>query len=175
MDTLSRDSSSGSGSIMPMAGLIAAVVALVLGIAALVKLSTLQKTVAQHGEEIPKIATLENDVRATSTKAEADMKNLRAGVQTALDQVGAEIGTMRGQLTKIEEAQKARAASPGGKGGGAPTGVRNADGTYSIAPGDTFAKIAKKFGMRLDSIQAENPGVDASHLRVGQKIRLPAK
>ena len=174
MDTLSRDSSSGSGSIMPMAGLIAAVVALVLGIAALVKLSTLQKTVAQHGEEIPKIATLENDVRATSTKAEADMKNLRAGVQTALDQVGAEIGTMRGQITKIEEAQKARAAAPG-KGGAAPTGVRNADGTYSIAPGDTFAKIAKKFGMRLDSIQAENPGVDASHLRVGQKIRLPAK
>lgn len=163
---------------MPMAGLIAAVVALVLGIAALVKLSTLQKTVAQHGEEIPKIATLENDVRATSTKADTDMKNLRAGVQTALDQVGAEIGTMRGQLTKMEEAQKARAAAPGGKGGkggSAPTGVRNADGTYSIAPGDTFAKIAKKFGMRMDSIQAENPGVDSSHLRVGQKIRLPAK
>ena len=161
---------------MPMAGLIAAVVALILGIAALVKLSTLQKTVAQHGDEIPKIASLENDVRAVSTKADSDMKNLRAGVQTALDQVGAEIGTMRGQITRIEGAQKARAAAPAGKGGGAaPTGVRNADGTYSIAPGDTLAKVSKKFGMRLDTVLSENPGIDPSRLRVGQKIRLPGK
>ncbi|MDB6115805.1 MAG: LysM domain protein, partial [Lacunisphaera sp.] len=44
MDTLSRDSNN-SGSIMPLVGAIAGGLALVLSIVALVKLSTLQKTV----------------------------------------------------------------------------------------------------------------------------------
>jgi len=71
---------------------------------------------------------------------------------------------------------KARAAAPGGKGGGGPvTGVLNADGTYSIAPGDTLAKIARKFATKLDAIEAENPGLNPAHLKVGQKIKIPKK
>ncbi len=64
MDTLSRDSNS-SGSILPLVGVIAGGLALVLSITALFKLSTLQKAVAAHDAEIAKIATLESDVRAT--------------------------------------------------------------------------------------------------------------
>ncbi len=174
MDTLSRDSSSGAGNFMPMAGLFAAVIALILAVVALVKLSTVQKTVAAHDAEIPKIATLETELRAATTKSEADMKGLRDGVQNALNQVGTEIGAMRAQITKMEEAQKARAAAPAGKGA-APTGVMNPDGTYSIAAGDTLSKIAKKFGTRVDAIEAENPGIDPARLRVGQKVRIPKK
>jgi len=60
--------------------------------------------------------------------------------------------------------------------GGAPaaTGVRNADGTYTVAAGDTPSKIARKFGTSVDAILAENPGLEPNRLRVGQKIRLPA-
>ena len=159
---------------MPMAGLFAAVIALILAVVALVKLSTLQKTVAAHDTEVAKIATLETDIRAAASKSEADMKGLRDGVQNALNQVGVEIGGIKSQLTKIEEAQKARAAAPG-KAGAAPTGVMNPDGTYSVAAGDTLSKIAKKFGTRVDSIEAENPGIDPARLRVGQKIRIPKK
>jgi LysM repeat protein len=67
---------------------------------------------------------------------------------------------------------KKPAAAKGGAAA-APTGVRNADGTYTIAAGDTLAKVAKKFALRLDDVLAENPGLDPSRLRVGQKIKLP--
>ena len=177
MDTLSRDSNN-SGSVLPLVGVIAGGLALVLSIVALVKLSTLQKSVAAHDEAINKIPAIEASVAAAATKAETEnqIKGLKSAIQSALDQVGNEIGTINAKITKIEEAQKARAAAPG-KGGkaAAPTGVLNADGTYAVAPGDTLSRIAKKFAVRVDSIEAENPGLDPAKLKVGQKIRIPKK
>ncbi len=175
MDTLSRDSNS-SGSILPLVGVIAGGLALVLSIVALVKLSTLQKTVGEHTEAISaKLPALEAQVSAAASKSEADVKSLRSGIQTALDQVGNEIGTINGKLAKMEEAMKKPAPAPAGKGGAAaaPTGVLNADGTYTVASGDTLSKIARKFAVKIDSIQAENPGLDKIH--PGQKIRIPKK
>lgn len=177
MDTLSRDSSSSSN-VLPLVGVIAGALGLILAIVALVKLSTLQKNVVTQGDEIAKIATIEGDLRAATTKSEGDLRGLREGVQNALTQVGTEIGTLRTQITKVEEAQKSRpaaaAASPGGKAA-APTGVLNSDGTYTIAPGDTFSAIARKFSIRMDAIEAENPGLEPTKLRPGQKIRIPRK
>ena len=175
MDTLSRDSSSSS-SVLPLVGVIAGALGLILAIVALVKLSTVQKTVAAHDAEIPKIATSEGDLRAATAKTENDLRGLREGVQNALTQVGTEIGTLRAQITKVEEAQKARAAAPAAKGGApAATGVLNADGTYTVAAGDNLSKIARKFAVKLDAIEAENPGLDPRGLKVGQKIRIPRK
>lgn len=178
MDTLSRDSSSSS-SILPLVGVIAGALGLILAIVALVKLSTVQKSVAEIRDvEIPKIATIEGDVRAATAKSESDLRGLREGVQNALTQVGTEIGTLRAQITKVEEAQKARPApAPAGKAGAAtaPTGVLNADGTYTIATGDTFSKVARKFNVKMDAIEAENPGLDPTKLKVGQKIRIPRR
>ena len=76
MDTLSRDSSSSS-SVLPKVGVGLGALGLILSIVALVKLSTLQKTVAEHSQEIPKIATLEGDLRAATTKTENDLRGLR--------------------------------------------------------------------------------------------------
>lgn len=174
MDTLSRDSN-GSGSILPLVGVIAGGLALVLSITALFKLSTLQKTVAAHDAEIPKIATLEGEVRATAAKADADVKSLRTGIQSTFDQVGAEIGTINAKIAKIEEAQKARAAAPAGKGGAPAGGTLDANGNYVVGKGDSLAGIARKFGVKLDSIEAENPGIDPTKLKVGQKVKIPKK
>jgi len=175
MDTLSRDSNSSSN-ILPYVGVGAGVLALILSGVALAKLSPLQKTVAAHDAEIPRIATVEGELRAATAKSESDNKALRQGVQDALNQLGEQIGTLRGQVTKVEEAMKARAAAPAGKGGAAaPTGVLNADGTYSIAPGDTISKVARKFAVKIDAIEAENPGLNPAHLKVGQKIKIPKK
>ncbi len=173
MDTLSRDSNS-SGSVLPLVGVIAGALGLILSIVALVKLSTVQKTVAAHDAEIPKIASIEGELRAATAKTETDMKGLREGVQNALNQVGEQLGAINAKLAKIEEAQKAKPVAAG-KPGAAPTGVLNADGTYSIAPGDTLAKIARKFAVKLDAIEAENPGLNPAHLKVGQKIHIPKK
>lgn len=179
MDTLSRDSNS-SGSILPLVGVIAGALGLILSVVALVKLSTIKKDLDTLSAEIPaKISTLENDVRAAASKNDNDNKQLREAVQNALNAVGEQIGALRGQITKLEEAQKARAAAPApaAKGGTAPapTGVLNADGTYSIAPGDTLAKVARKFAVKVDAIEAENPGLDPARLKIGQKIRVPRK
>jgi nucleoid-associated protein YgaU len=177
MDTLSRDSSSSSSNILTFVGVGAGVLALILAGVGLAKLSTLQKTVALHDAEIPKIATLEGELRAATTKSENDLKGLQQGVQNALTQVGEQMGVINGRIAKVEEAQKARAVAPAGKAGAAaaPTGVLNADGTYSIAPGDTLAKVARKFAVKLDAIEAENPGLDPTKIKIGQKIRIPKK
>lgn len=175
MDTLSRDSSSSSSNIVPMIGAFTGVIGLLLAVVALVQLSTVKKTLAAHGDEIAKIAALETEVRSQGAKVDGDMKNLRDGVQNALNQVGTEIGAIRAQLTKMEEAMKKPAPVAGGKGGkAAPTGVKNADGTYTVAAGDGLSKIARKFGTSVDAILAENPGLNPTKLHIGQKIKLPA-
>lgn len=174
MDTLSRDSNN-SGSILPLVGVIAGGLALVLSIVALVKLSTLQKSVAEHNDAIAKIPSIEASVSAAASKSEADIKTLRAGFQQALDQVGTAMGEVNGKIARIEEAMKKPAPAAAGKGGAAaaPTGVLNSDGTYTVGKGDTLSGIARKFAVKVDSIQAENPGLDKIH--PGQKIRIPKK
>lgn len=162
---------------MPLAGVILGVIALLLGIFTMVKANKIEKTVTAQGDEIAKIATIESEVRSATAKSESDMKNLRDGIQNALNQVGTEIGAIRTQMTKMEEDMKKRpAAAAGSKAGAGPvaTGVKNADGTYTVAAGDTPSKIARKFGTSVDAILSENPGLEPNRLRVGQKIRLPA-
>jgi len=173
MDTLSHDSNS-SGNVLTYVGVGAGVLALILSGVALFKLSALQKTVAAHDAEIPRIASIEGELHAATAKTESDMKGLREGVQNALNQVGEQLGAINAKLVKIEEAQKAKPVA--GKAGAGPvTGVLNADGTYSIAPGDTLAKIARKFAVKLDAIEADNPGLNPAKLKVGQKIHIPKK
>jgi LysM repeat protein len=174
MDTLSRDSNS-SGSVLPLVGVIAGALALVLSATALFKLSTLQKTVTAHDEAInTKLPALESSINAASAKTDADIKSLRTGIQSALDQVGGEIGTINAKLTKMEEAMKKPAPAAGGKAG-VVTGTVDANGNYSVAPGDTLAKIARKFATKIDTLEAENPGLDPTKLKVGQKIKIPKK
>jgi LysM repeat protein len=54
------------------------------------------------------------------------------------------------------------------------TGLDTGSGEYTIAKGDTFSTIAKAKGLTVKAIQAANPGVDSSKLKIGQKIKLPA-
>lgn len=181
MDTLSRDSNN-SGSILPIAGVIVGGLALVLAIVALVKLSTLQKTVLAQADEVAKISSVESEARSASAaaaKAGSDLTSLRQGIQAPFDQIGTAIGEIKARVTVVEEAQKARAAAPAAKGvKGAPgvvTGTVDASGNYSVAPGDTVSKIAKKFATSVDALEAENPGLDPKKLKVGQKVKIPKK
>jgi len=45
---------------------------------------------------------------------------------------------------------------------------------YVVVKGDSLAKIAKKNGVTLKALQAANPGVVPTKLKVGQKLVLPA-
>jgi len=176
MDTLSRDSNS-SGSVLPLVGVIAGALGLILSVVALVKLSSIKKEIDLLNQDLTaKISTLEGDVRNATAENAKNNTALREGVQNALNQVAEQIGVLRGQVTKIEEAQKAKPVAAAGKAGApAATGVLNADGTYTIASGDTISKVSRKFAVKPDAIEAENPGLDPTKLKVGQKIRIPKK
>jgi LysM repeat protein len=57
----------------------------------------------------------------------------------------------------------------------APAPVPEVAGTeYVVVKGDSFAKIAKKNGVSVKAIQAANPGVEPTKLKVGQKLSIPA-
>jgi LysM repeat protein len=45
--------------------------------------------------------------------------------------------------------------------------------THTVAAGETPATIARKFGVNLNSLLAANPGLQPTHLHVGQVINLP--
>lgn len=45
---------------------------------------------------------------------------------------------------------------------------------YAVAKGDTLAVIAKKNGVTLSALQAANPGVVPTKLKIGQKLVIPA-
>jgi LysM repeat protein len=44
---------------------------------------------------------------------------------------------------------------------------------YVVVSGDTLGKIAKKNGVTLKALEAANPGVNAKHLKVKQKLVIP--
>ena len=52
--------------------------------------------------------------------------------------------------------------------------VQTGGSEYVIVAGDTLAKIAKKNGVTLKALQAANPGVVPTKLKVGQKLAIPA-
>jgi LysM repeat protein len=59
-------------------------------------------------------------------------------------------------------AADATGASPGGE-------------VYTIKSGDTLTKIAHSHGTTVKAIEAANSGLDPNHIKVGQKLTIPAK
>jgi LysM repeat protein len=56
------------------------------------------------------------------------------------------------------------------------TGVADAGSeAYTVKSGDSLSKIAKKSGVSLKALEAANPGVDPAHIKVNQKLKIPAK
>lgn len=161
---------------MPMAGVILGAIALLLGIFTMVKATKVERAVTAQGDEIAKIASLESEVRSAAAKSENDLRNLREAVQKAFNDVTTTFGEVNAKIAKMEESMR-KPAPAGAKAGAAPapTGVLNPDGTYTVAAGDNPSAIARKFGVKLDALLAENPGLDSRSLRVGQKIRIPRR
>jgi LysM repeat protein len=169
MDTISRDNNS---SYLPVAGVIVGLLALVLSAVALVKVSSANKTLAEQGEKVAKIDGIESQlgtVAATSDKAAKDIVSLTRSTQDAITQIGQMIGDANAKITKLEEMRK-----PAAKGGSHEPVVAGPD-EYIIKTGDTFSKIGKAHGFSGADVASVNPGVDPSHLKIGQKIKLPVK
>lgn len=46
--------------------------------------------------------------------------------------------------------------------------------THVVAKGEFFGTISKKYGVSVKAIEAANPGVDSTKLKIGQKLNIPA-
>jgi len=51
--------------------------------------------------------------------------------------------------------------------------TRPADGIYVVQAGDTLTQISTKFGMSIAAIEAENGLASQSHIKIGQRLRIP--
>jgi len=45
---------------------------------------------------------------------------------------------------------------------------------HVVAKNDSFYTMSKKYGVGMKAIEAANPGVDSTRLKIGQKINIPA-
>ena len=172
MDNISRENTS----YLPVAGLIAGVLALVLSIVALAKVSSASKAIAAQGDTLgQRIDAVETSARtatATATQANGGVSKLTADTNTALGQVASAIGDIRADMLKLQEAAKPKAAA-GAKSSGP---VVAGPGEYVIKTGDNSGtKIAKENGVSLTDLMAVNPDVDWKKLKIGQKLKLPQK
>ena len=170
MDTISRE----NNSMLPVAGVIVGVLALIVGGYGAIKASSLQKTVAAHQEKVDKVDGLESQlgsVSAASDKATKDIGSLSRTTQEAFNTVAADLANIHASLVKLEEAQKKPVSAKGARGE-----VVAGPGEYIIKAGDTFAKVGRAHGGFSGSeVASVNPGIDPSKLHIGQKIKLPAK
>jgi LysM repeat protein len=170
MDTISRE----NNSMLPVAGVIVGVLALLVGGYGAIKASGLQKTVTEQGEKVAKIDGIESQlgsVAATADKSAKDIGSLSRTTQEAFNTVAADLGNIHAAITKIEESAK---KAPAAKGGHGP--VVAGPGEYVIKSGDTFAKVGRaNGGFSGMDVASVNPGVDPAKLKVGQKIKLPQK
>jgi len=193
MDTIgSRE----PNSMLPVGAIIVGVIGLLLGGYSALTIGNVKRTLAEHEGKMARFDQFESQVStaaSASEKATRDIGALTRSTQDAFNQVGAELGNLRGVITKLEEAPRARAAAataPAANRGNAAAANTNANsgGTGSatasanaasgvrehvVKSGDTGVKIAREHGISLGALQNANPDVNWNRLHVGQKLNLP--
>lgn len=105
---------------------------------------------------------------------------LREQFARKLESVDKENESLRAALIALDKRLNNPAPRPASSGSSVPAGNGNttasgSSGEYTIQAGDNFWKIATKFGCKPADIQELNPDVEPARLRVGQKIKVPAK
>jgi len=171
MDTISRESNT---SYAPIAAVIVGLLALVLSIVGLVKISAINREVAKVKDLPARVDTIQNDVRSAVSSADSaktNVTNLANQTQRAFDTVTAELGNLRTSVNKIEMAGAPKASSS--SSGSSSAAATAEPGTYIVKSGDTGVQIAKANGVSLSDLMGANPDVDWRRLKVGQKIKLP--
>lgn len=172
MDTISRE----NNSMLPVGGIVVGVIGLLLGGIALLQISKVKQTLADHQAKVDLVDGIKGQAESAAAAAEKTSKDLAARsreIQDGFNLVSGELSNLRTAITKLEEAAKKPVAVEGKKGASGP--VVAGPGEYVVKPQDSGAKIARANGVSLSDLQAVNPGVDWTKLKVGQKVKLPKK
>ena len=137
----------------------------------------LEDRIGQLEEQIEELAeateALKGRVQRSAAYSSQNEKMIRKLVE--------EINANRERMKGMSEVSAGGGAMPGG-GSEAETSDASASsssasttvGSYTIQPGDNFAKIAEQYGVSLQALLDANPGVDPRRLQIGQSIVLPS-
>jgi LysM repeat protein len=171
MDTISRE----NNSYLPVAGVLVGVIAIVLSVVALAKISSAKKEISAQVDpialRIDEAVAQAGNATSAAERASSSVNKLASDTQSAFTQVAQELGNIRGEITKVQETKVAPKAA-GAKSTGPVTAGPD---EYIVKGGDTGYKIATANGVSVPDLQAVNPGVSWTGLKVGQKLKLPAK
>lgn len=136
------------------------------------------------------------NVGAEAVRANNTLRTTRDQMQSAFARLSEDVRNNREQINKNTEALAAVAsratatAAParstasepalveGGSGGNSATteaasGANGGATVHTIQSGDTFARLATRYGVSLQAIIQANPGVDPGRLQIGQKVNIP--
>ena len=97
----------------------------------------------------------------------ADVQAIRADLDKGLSDLALNDKSITDAVTALQKVASAPKASAGAGKSATPAGP----GEHAVAKGETLSSIAKKAGISLKAIQDLNPGVDATKLRIGQKLK----
>ena len=165
---------------LPMVGVVVGAVGLIVGLYGAISVSKLKVTVNAQADKIARIDDIAAQVttaQGASDKAARDIASLQSSTQGAVTQIAQDLAGIHEQLKHMEEVKVAPRVK-GAKGGAAAGGGEPAvagPGEYIVKSGDTGAKIARASGCSLSDLEAVNPGVSWTHLKVGEKLKLPEK
>ena len=172
MDTISRE----NNSMLPVGGIIVGVIALLLGGYSAITLSKVNKSILAHDEKIAKIDGIESQAAtaaADAAKANKTLADYGRATNDGFAMVSNKLGEFQAALTKLEEA--AKKPSPGGAVKKSAEPAVAAPDEYIVKSGESGAKIARDHGVSLGDLQAVNPGVNWTKMKVGDKLKLPQK
>ncbi len=121
--------------------------------------------VVTKGDTIGKIAKANGVTAAALAKANGiDGTMIRIGQKLKIPEVagaGTEAKPVSAPAQAVAAAAAQQASSPAG--------------TYTVAAGDTLAKIAKKFGTKAETLAKLNSISDPRKLKIGQKLQVPGE
>lgn len=142
-----------------------AIVAIILGLVAIQAGSSSKKAVADLD------ARLSNELMGVQ-QTESELRDLRSQMATKLSDLYAQITAVREEVKKLAAPPPPPQKEAGGKekqSEQTPAGP----GTYhTIQAGDTFGRLANRYGTTIADIEKLNPGVSSSKLKIGQKVRV---
>lgn len=139
------------------------------------------------GKAVSRIATMSSDTQRAFDNVGKELATLRTSVNRVTIQMkgisGSTSSTGRSTSPKplttkpvaspVASSPSSTASTGSASVPSAPVSQVDADGTYTIKSGDTFARLSGLFGVSVQAIEAANPGVDPRRLRIGQKIYIP--
>jgi LysM repeat protein len=158
-------------------GVVVGAVALFMSFSDSSKITALQSSVSDAAQAASDAKTEAASASGVSAKLDATSNKLDALVtntQDVLTKYGQAITEDRAKLAELSDGMtKVGRGSSRGSGATASRGAPSAPGTHTIAAGDTFSTLARKYGVSVKAIEDANPGVDSSHLKIGQEISIP--